>query len=92
MYSDIQVPEFVAGCCALGFINKIITGPLWRVLECSDVTILEMNTHFNTLILKLDKWSQDASVLLHGDDELYTDYPPNKDEIWNTLVQFLKPM
>ena len=28
VYSDIQVPEFVAGCCALGLINKIITGPL----------------------------------------------------------------
>ena len=27
--ADIQVAEFIAGCKALGLINKIITGPLW---------------------------------------------------------------
>ena len=40
--ADIQVPEYVAGCKALGLINKIKTGPLWRVLECSDVSILDI--------------------------------------------------
>ena len=34
VFSDIQVPEFVAGCRALGLISKIITGPFWRVVEC----------------------------------------------------------
>ncbi|XP_065893139.1 uncharacterized protein [Dysidea avara] len=86
VFSDIQVPEFVAGCRALGLINKIITGPFWRVVECSDVTILEMNSYFDTLIRKLDTWSQDASILLQGHAELYTDYPPKKDEIWNQLI------
>ena len=37
---DIQVPEYVAGCKALGLVNKIITGPLWRVLE-SDISICD---------------------------------------------------
>jgi len=54
VFSDIQVPEFLAGCHASGLINKIITGPLWRVVENSDVTILEMNSYFDTLIRKLD--------------------------------------
>ena len=44
--ADIQVPEYVAGYKALGLINKIITGPLWRVLECSDVSILDMNERY----------------------------------------------
>ena len=48
--NDVQVPELVAGCRALGSTNKIITGPLWRVLESPDVTILEMNTYFSTLV------------------------------------------
>lgn len=86
VFSDIQVPEFVAGCRALGLINKVITGPLWRVVESSDVTILEMNSYFGILIRKLDTWSQDASILLQGHAELYVDYPPNKDEIWNHLI------
>ena len=44
---DIEVPEYVAGCKALGLVNKIVTGPLWRVLE-SDVSILDMNDRFQT--------------------------------------------
>ena len=86
VYSDIQVPEHVAGCHALGLINKIITGPLWRVLESPDVSILEMNSYFNTLVTKLDIWSQDASMLLQEDAELYSDYPPKKDQIWDHLL------
>ena len=86
VHSDITVPELVAGCRALGLINKIITGPLWRVLESDNVMILEMNTYFHVLITKLDEWAQDASRLLQGDAELYADYPPIKDEIWYRLI------
>ena len=86
VHSDIRVPELLAGCRALGLINKVITGPLWRVLESDNVTILEMNTYFDVLITKLDAWAQDASRLLQGDAELYADYPPTKDEIWYRLI------
>ena len=34
--ADVQVQEFIAGCKALGLIYKIITGPLWRVIESKD--------------------------------------------------------
>ena len=44
--SDIQISEYVAGCKALGLINKVITGPLWLVLECNDVSILDMNERY----------------------------------------------
>ena len=30
---DIQVPEYVAGCKALGLVNKIITGPYGECLS-----------------------------------------------------------
>ena len=86
VYSDIQVPELVAGCCALGHINKVITGRLWRVLESADVTILEINEYFNTLMTKLDIWSQDAGVLLQGNVELESDYLPRKDETGHHLI------
>ena len=39
--SDIHIPEYVAGCKALGLVNKIITGPL-----CNDVSILDMNERY----------------------------------------------
>ena len=63
-----------------------VSGPLWRVLESDNVTILEMNMYFDVLIIKLDAWAQDASRLSQGDAELYADYPPTKDEIWYCLI------
>jgi len=41
--ADLAVPEHLAGCKALGIINKVITGFLCRVLEDKDITILDMN-------------------------------------------------
>ena len=86
VYSDMQVPEYLAGCRALGLINKVVTGPLWRVLESSDISILEMNGYYQTLITNIDLWSLDASELLHGEAVLYPDFPPTEDAIWHHLI------
>ena len=37
--SDVKVPEYQAGCKALG----LVAGPLWYVLESQDISILDMN-------------------------------------------------
>lgn len=78
VFNDIQVPEYLAGCKALGLVNKIITGPLWRVLESSDVSILEMNKYFQTLLTCLDSWSKDTSEIVAGTAVLYKEFPPLK--------------
>ena len=41
--SDLQVSQFVTGIRALGIIDKIVTGPFWRHLQSSSVSILEMS-------------------------------------------------
>ena len=74
--SDIQVPEYLAGCRALGLVNKVITGPLWRVLGTPDISILDMNEYLQMLIAHLDLWSLDASEVLAGEAVLYPDFPP----------------
>ena len=84
--ADIQVPEYVAGCKALGLINKIITGPLWRVLECKDMTILDMNERYQRLKFCLDEWACDAMVVLSGEAILYDDFPPVEDAIFSSLI------
>ena len=33
LQADVKVPEFWAGCRALGLVNKFVTGPFWRLLE-----------------------------------------------------------
>ena len=85
--SDIQVPEYLSGCKALGLINKIVTGPLWRVLESSDVSILDMNDRYQTLKLCCDKWSFDATDVLSGDAVLFDDFPPVDDAIFQSLIK-----
>ena len=55
VYNDIQVPEYLAGCRALGVINKIVTGPLWHLLESSDISITEMNEYYQILVSHIDK-------------------------------------
>ena len=63
---DTEVTEYVAGCKALGLVNKIVTGPLWRILE-SDVSISDMNDRFQTLVTHLDLWALDATDVLSGE-------------------------
>jgi len=83
--ADIKVPEYKAGCKALGVINKIITGPLWRVLESRDISILKMNEKFCHLKSCLDNWSQDATSVMSGEAVLYSDFLPTKDQIYESL-------
>ena len=83
--ADLAVPEHLAGCKALGIINKVITGPLWRVLEDKDITILDMNGRFQTLLSCLDEWSVDASPVISGNAVVFDDFPPTVDAIYECL-------
>lgn len=83
--ADLSVREYVAGCKALGIINKVITGPLWRVLECKDITILDMNQRFQTLVSCLNNWSVDATSVISGEAVIFDDFPPSIDSIHASL-------
>ena len=47
---DAYCKLYVAGCKALGLIDKHITGPLWRILE-SNIHILDLPHYYNKLLL-----------------------------------------
>ena len=83
--ADLSVREYIAGCKALGIINKVITGPLWRVLECKEVTILDMNQLFRTLLSCLNDWSINASSVVAGEAVVFDDFPPSVDSIHASL-------
>ena len=85
--TDIETPEYLAGCKALGLVNKVITAPLWRVMESRDTSILDMNMRFETLLACLERWSLDASVLLAGEATLFEDFPPTNDEVYSSLIK-----
>ena len=75
----------MAGCKALGIVNKVITGPLWRVLECKEITILDMNQRFRTLLSCLNDWSVNASSVIAGEAVVFDDFPPTVDSIHASL-------
>lgn len=62
---DVQVPLFIAGCRVLGLISKLITAPLWRLIE-QDSHILDMNMHYLELYTFLSEQSKDASDFMKG--------------------------
>ena len=84
--ADIKISEHLAGCKALGLVNKFITGPLWRVLESRNITILEMNERFQNLLTSLDSWSLDASSILSGEALLYDDFPLSEDPSYIMII------
>ena len=66
---DLSQKVHVAGVRALGIIDKVITGPFWRLLEQSP-NILYLNPHLFQMKLQLEAWSKDSSSLLDGTETL----------------------
>ena len=63
VYHDMQVPSYIAGCRALGLVNKYVTGPLWRLLE-SGIQILDKNTHHQRKETLFSELSDDSTEFL----------------------------
>ena len=82
---DIQIPEYLAGCKALGLVNKLITGPLWRVIESKNESILDMNVRYRRLLECLEAWSIDATAVVSHEAILFDDFPPTTDSISEVL-------
>lgn len=84
---DLNCEVYLAGAKALGIVDKIITAPLWRLLE-SSVGIGEMGNHYNKLQLSLQKWQQDPTPLMKGEvvfDEKLA--PINRDKRYEALFK-----
>ncbi|WAR27970.1 hypothetical protein MAR_013674, partial [Mya arenaria] len=47
---DIQISEYLAGVKALGLISRLVTGPLWCLIEDKNIHILEINKHYLQLV------------------------------------------
>ena len=55
--ADLCVPELIAGCKALGLIDKLVTGPLWRILEDSTTSIQPLSKRSKTYTTVADPGS-----------------------------------
>ena len=81
---DASCKVYVAGCKALGLIDKHITGPLWRILQ-SNIHILDLPYYYNKLLLFV-RQHEDMSGFMTGECIPFPDKPITKDAVWLALV------
>lgn len=70
---DIIEKIYVAEIMALGIIDKVITGPMWRLFE-QEGGILSLNPYLKTAVDEYKKWGCDAASIFEG-DQLFMDIP-----------------
>ncbi|XP_060574411.1 uncharacterized protein LOC132732081 [Ruditapes philippinarum] len=65
---DLNVPQYRAGCRALGLVSELITKPLWCLIENTEINILDMQDHYKELMDYMD--SMNAEQFMSGNSLL----------------------
>ena len=84
--ADVKVLQYVAGARALGLIGKLVTVPLWKVLEKKG-HVSEMNVRYERMLECFERWALDASCLLKGSESVFDDVVVEKDGVFEKLVE-----
>ena len=63
---DISVPEYVAGCKALGLISYLVTVPLWCHIENKTVDILDGTVYYQEIIDYLESSIEHLDEFMTG--------------------------
>ena len=84
---DITNNLFLAEVRALGIIDKLVTGPLWRLIE-SIANVLSLNPYLFRLKMKLTSLCVDASSLFSGETVFSNnDVEHHRDFLWEKLFE-----
>ena len=84
----LKNPIYLAGCRAFGIIDKLFTGPTWRIIENSK-HILDLNEEWSHFKENIEIFSSDASELIDG-KIVYAEFT-NKDLIFDSLFSVQDP-
>lgn len=84
---DLKNSTNIAGCRALGIIDKVVTGPLWRKLNESSASVLHMSSVYTRIKNKFDVWSDSSYTVLQGREFLEDCTCVHEDEVWSTLLE-----
>ena len=80
--------SFIAGCRALGLINKFLTGPFWRLLVKIE-NVLDLNKYYQRIEEFCLDLSKDATKILDDDITFFPEFDNglmNKDDIFDSLI------
>ena len=83
---DIVEPVYLARVRALGILDKIVTGPFFRLTETA-MSVLKLNPHLKRMQECFEQWSTDASPLLDGASLFDKDVPIHRDDMFDSLFQ-----
>ena len=86
---DLDVKSYIAGCRALGLIDKFLTGPLWRLLVKVE-NVLDMNKYYQRIEELYSKISEDATDFLEGKIIFFDDFEAglmHRDHIFDSLME-----
>ncbi len=84
VFADIKNPLLQAGVKVLGLISKLVTGPLWRLLE-SDISLLDMNAKYLSLVEYFTDMSNGSTDFLTGEQTPLYDLV-EFDDIYQSLI------
>ena len=87
MFADLSDPLCISGCRALGLIDKLVTGPLWRRLSDSSTSVLEMGSVYCEMKSKFDSWAEDADSVIRGIATLEDNSSLCADEVREALLE-----
>ena len=80
-------PVYLAGIRALGILDKIVTGPFFRLTENAK-SVLDLNSHLQEMQKCFEQWSQDTSPLLEGETLFNEEVVPiHHDEMYESLFK-----
>ncbi len=82
---DLKSPLHIAGCKALGIIDKLVSGPFWRYLQTSTLSILKMGEVYTKMRDRMQKWSDDAQCVLDNEAILFPETTSFQDEVMDAL-------
>ena len=83
---DLDEIENIAGCRALGIIDKLVTGPYWRKYEAVE-NILDLNPVIEEMQRNCLQWSEDLPTLLFDQKPGFSDADIHKDNLHDALFQ-----
>ena len=85
--AHLKNPVYTAGCRALGLIDKVVTGPLWRKLKDPSISVLKMRHVYSEMKNKFDSWNNDANEFINGEAKLDSTDDVHVNEVWTALTE-----
>ena len=83
---DMDEMIHVAGCRALWIVDKLVTGPFWRLIEGDD-EYLSLNNRSESMREKFLQWADDATPLLYNEQKLFPEIDVHKGSMYKELFR-----